>query len=61
VWVTLDVQTLDGAVRIVDATPQRGTSGKLASCVRAEMVGRQVAVAEARAGRAFKLPYPMAD
>lgn len=57
--LVLDLQPLAGAVRIVDAAPLQRTSGGevLARCARSEMAGREVPVASARPGPAYKMSY----
>lgn len=57
--LVLDLQPLAGAMRIVDASPlQPGDeSAALGRCARSEMVGREIPLASARPGRAYKMSY----
>lgn len=57
--LVLDLQPLDGAVRIVDASPlQRSNESEaLARCARTEMAGRELPLATARAGRTYRMSY----
>lgn len=57
--LVLDIEPLDGRVRIVGASPWEGKAPNdaLLRCARSEMVGREVPLSTARPGRAYKMSY----
>jgi len=57
--LVLEIEPLDGKVKIVGASPWEGgkATDALAHCARSEIVGREVPLASARPGRIYKMPY----
>jgi hypothetical protein len=61
VTLSLQLETLDGRVRVsgVDAPGLGSRAGGVAACARSQLVGQEIPVAMATAGRSYTMPYPI--